>query len=666
MRRIYSSISFAVLTVAGTITSPLVPDALAARGTRGTLVSGGDVFEVPVRVKNGKKSRSVQITCLDQTPGKLRATDQGLFFQSYASEQKRITKALKPKKRGKPLAPKKIKSLRAQLNSVKQMLRAGKGACKEPDFLSLRPHTGPFGERQVRRLLEVFALGGNEALVAPLVNAGLDGAVRELTSFKTDNYSMAVMDALSCDPNPDDNERECYENGDANDFYMDGVISAVNLQSIVSINPVHMALREWVMDQRAPGNPRVLDHCHKFMYRDHLAMIDRFAMSGDYTQYVLDYVDDPFGHAKWLSGASNHIISVGNLRLGVGNEDFARELFELLLMGPNDKNGNPNYNDLDVLSGSFILSGWAETEVEDPNGNEFCPVGFFRHLHFSGPHTVFAGTPHQITIPDQGDGNGKAFVRELFRVKRKQISYELARRLWTRFVNDRATPSAVTRLATVIEENDFKLWPVMQRMMKSKAFYAAESSETIMKNPHTFLVSYARMTGIPVDDYNWMRSWFNNIGMLLGRPPTVFGFTYQNELLASDVYQMERFKSLLNITINQDREDLEEKYGWTVHGGLIAPIARTGIPEEDVVNAMLKRLNLVHSTTEAQRQEYIKFIAHYLDNCPSQSDPACFEFEGARRKLRRDVPDLGDPDGDFYRTRLLLVLLGAMRDFQTM
>ena len=255
---------------------------------------------------------------------------------------------------------------------------------------------------------------------------------------------------------------------------------------------------------------------------------------------------------------------------------------------------------------------------------------------------------------------------ELFRVKKKQISYELARRLWGRFISGRGTPAAFTRLANLIEENDFKLFPVMEKIMKSRAFYAPESAETIMKNPHTLLTTYLRMTGFPIEDYNWMRDRFDDIGMLLGRPPTVFGFSYNNDLLASDVFQLERFNSMFYITMWQNLEDIEEEYGWTPHSGLIAPIAKTGVPEEDVVNAMISRLNLSHSVTPAQRAEYVKFIANYLGGCPSQSDPQCFAFGSTRVKLFRDSPDLLDTENDFYRSRLLLVMLGTLRDFQTM
>jgi hypothetical protein len=262
------------------------------------------------------------------------------------------------------------------------------------------------------------------------------------------------------------------------------------------------------------------------------------------------------------------------------------------------------------------------------------------------------------------DANDMA--RQVFVSQRDQIAFELARRLWSRFISAKGTTVAYQRLAREILAADFKLWPVMIKMMKSKAFYAPESNETILKNPHTLFVTFARMSGVPAGDYNSMSDRLRDIGMHLGEPPTVFGFTYQNTLLASDVYQLERFNALVGHMVYQNLETLEERYGWTPHNGLVATVPLTGNPANDLVANLLKRLNMTDSVTPAQRDQLIQYLNYSLGNCPGNSDTTCFTLNGARKKLYRDAPDLGDVQDDFYRLRLAYAMAASMPAFGAM
>jgi hypothetical protein len=579
------------------------------------------------------------------------------MFLGFSTEAKSIKKKLKSKK----LKAGARKKLLARQKLIKALGAAGGPACKEPDFLSLKEYQGPWGEKQVRRLLEVFALGGRESAVGSYVGAGLDATVKDLLTIKEDSYADSLIAKLSCDSDPDDGINDCYENGNINDYYVDGMISAINLRPIFSNNPVKYALYEWVMDQRAPADPRVLGNQNRWMFKDYLALVDRFVQSGDYKQYVFDYTNDSLGHKRWLSGDSNH---AGILE--AGNEDFGRELMELLTLGTVDKNNQPNYSDLDVLVASKILSGWNGATVKDSSNNDIRVIGYFPNLHASGSHTMFLGSQYQTTIADSGASNAEQLARAIFNSKGDQVAYETARRLWGRFISSKATPTAIERLAKLIKDNDFKLWPVMEKMMRSRAFYAPESEETILKTPYTLFATYARMTGIPVNNYNDIRGWLSDLGMLLGRPPTVFGFSYNNLLLSSDVYQLERSRNIFEYTMWQNLDELKEEYNWTPYSGLIAAIPPVGYPEDAVVDAMLKRMNVAHTTSAEQRAQYIEYIANYLGDCYGQDKSDCFMVEGKQVRKYRDPPDLKDSNDTLSRVRLLLVMIGMGRDFQTM
>lgn len=624
----------------------------------GTLVNPLDLSQITVSYKkpgsSSKKKKTKVISCFQKIAGKASTKSTGTWFTSFSQESKSIKAKLK-KSPGSA-------SLKYALALNNALSKASKGQCKEPAQSSLAKYSGPWGEKQVRRLLAVFANGGDEALVQSYVQAGMDATVDDLLAWKPDSYVDGKREELSCDTNPNDNVKNCYPymaGSDLNDFYLDGFISWINWRSIFTKNPARDVLFQFAMDERAPGDPRVLGGCNRYYFLDYIAKVDAFSSSGDYKKYVLDMSTDQFIHGKWLSGDSNHSGAPGL----TGNEDYAREIMELTTLGTSDKYGQLNYTDLDVYITSLIFSG-----LDEVNNNGFCTIGYNPYLAAPGPHTVFGGTPYAITIGSSQNFSFPAvdFAKALMNVKADQMAWELARRMWPRFINSLGSPAAIQELADLIKGNDFMLWPVMKAMMTSKAFYAPESDRTIIKTPFTLFVTYARQIGMPVDNYNSLRDWLDDIGMLLGRPPTVFGFSYHLKELAADFYQEFRFKSLFYYTMWQDLEDIKDEYGWTPHNGLVAPVPVSGDAGVDLVNALVRRLGLADVITQAQLDQYVQFVNYYLGDCYSSTDPKCFMLNGQNKKLVWDPPDRSDADDDFYRLRLLAVMLGFSDAFAVM
>lgn len=609
----------------------------------GTIVQPSDVFDISVTVKVGKKNKTQSITCLEKIPGTAKQTPRGLLFTSFT---KQITKLQESGRSGT-----KLPLLRA-LNT------AGKKQCNEPEFLSLKQYTGAWTEKEVRRLLEVFALGGREEDVGRYVQMGMEKTVADLLTIKPDAYADGFIPSLSCDPNPDDETQDCYDKGNINDWYLDGYIDAYNLKLIFTNNPVRGALWLFAMDERAPGNPRVLNGDNLWMYKNYMEMVDRFATTGDAKQFVIDYASNGFAHGKWLSGVTNHY-GFGN----AGNQDFGREIMELVSIGTRDWNNQPTYTDLDVEVASRACSGLAEKTEADSQGNRVSVIGYFPDLHYPGMKTIFPGTPFQSSIDSCDD-----LARVLVSARKKQYAYELARRLWPRFISSLGTTGSILKLADRIEANDFKLWPVIGEMMRSRAFYSPRSAETITKDPQTFFVTYARMMGIPIERYHSISDYLGDIGMEAGRPPTVFGFSYNKKLLVSDLFQLERFNSLFYYTMWQNFDSIEQKYGgWTFFNAVVNRIPRiTGDPGSDAVGSMLRRLNLSNDYTEEQKAQMVQFINYTMGDCYDSQHRDCFLYNNRWRKLYRDAIDLGDAENDFYRLRLLAVMLGASRNFQTM
>jgi|GEM_PF-5022013 len=621
---------------------------------RSKLVTASEVADTTVDIVIKKVARTQVISCLKTIPGSVTRKRGKLWFSSHSDQLAFYKKELKKAKSSK--AKKKVND---KIALAKALRSAGIAACNEPASGSMRAYNGAFGEKQAARLIEVFALGGNPGLADRYVSIGMDAAVRELTTFKSDPFVDNFRAKLTCGPNPYNttNPDTCFENENINDFYMDGYVSGLNWRSINSVNPAFMALFEWTMDQRAPGNPRVLRECGKWMFPRYVEMVDQFVRDGDYKGYAAKWVQDSFIHGKWLSGTSNR---AGLIK--VGNEDFAREFMELFTTGRDYPDGTPVYNDFDVFQASLAMSGLSETPVRDQSNQEICVIGQFADLHRPGEKVLFDGTPRRMVVDTADD-----MARKIFVSQRDQIAFELARRLWSRFISSKGTTIAYQRLAKEIIANDFKLWPVLTKMMKSQAFYAPEAAESILKNPHTLFVTFARMSGIPAGDYGQLSRALDAVGMQLGKPPTVFGFSYQNKLLASDVYQLERFNAFAGHALYQSLEQLKTRYNWTPYIGLVAGVPRTAVDNAtDLINSVLKRLNMTDSTTQGQKDALVQFLNYSLDDCYSNTDEECFVLDGRRKKLNRSIPDPGNVNGDFYRLRMAYAMIANMPAFGTM
>lgn len=588
----------------------------------------------------GKRS----IYCLNQTvPGTTKTAKNGqVQFTSLADAMKAAKK-------------KKNNSLYLKLRDLS---KKAKRSCNVLETSDLAKYNGPFTLKHAQRLVEVFALGGRPGLADQYVAMGMEAAIQDLTTWKDDSAVDAFVTKLRCGPNPRNTTTPdvCFENGNINDFYLDGTVAGINYRMIRSNNPAFMKLAQFVLDERSPGNPRVLDGESQWNFPPYLDLVERFMRSGNYKQYVMDVVNDPFSHGYWLSGKANH---QGLLK--TGNEDFAREAMELLTTGLYYPDGNPVYNDLDVFRNSQCMSGLAETRVRNADNSFTKAIGYVPAFHTPGPKVLFAGTPHELVCDTASD-----FAREIFIAQKNQVAYELAWRLWRRYINDKGTTTDHLKLAKLIIDNDFNLWPVLKKMMASEAFYADGSRKTILKDPHTFFVTFARMTGIPPVNYQLMSGLLDDIGGQIGKPPSVFGFNYQNRLLASDVYQLERYNSLMYYSFWQDGDDLQEYYGWTPHSGLVAGIPLTGDPGRDLVNETLKRLNLTDSWSVDQKAALQQFLDYYLGDCYSNTDPACFMLNNVRKKWYRDVADLGDTEDNFHRLRLGYVMAAFSPAFSTM
>ena len=589
----------------------------------GVLVSASDLFSVSVKVKVGKKSSNQAIFCLDTTPGLTSTIKGSLRFISFNSSVKSLKR-------------KKDKKSKSKLALHQALVRAGKTACVNPDFLSLAQYKGTFGPAEARILYNRFAFGANPDTIATAVSAGLDGAVNRLMTIVPDPGLDAIEADLQCDGRlASDQYNENCDPTDPNDLYREGVRYALEYRMWYSANPYLDKLFFFFHDERIASSVGALSWNQSYGVRDYINMIRRLTLDGNYRNYMEGQRENLMASMRDLDLAKNYGHSP--------NENYAREFWELGTIGPVGLDGRPNYSDVDIAQSALAFSGY-DTDEKTINGHSISYWTFSPAIHAQGAKVIFGGTPYQTVVDDADDVARATYNHPRF-------AEHLAEDIWKEFINPYATPHAIKELAQLIRDNDFNLHPVMRRIMTSRAFYAARSRNSLIKHPLDKIIGFLKTTGLPLGYWD-LDDILSDMGQQLLSPPSVFGWNEQR--LAAEARVLDWRNSLLRI-VNQGDEDLLEK-GYDIKRRLLAGIPPTGEASRQTILSFADRLNV--TLNEPQ----IAALTQYMDwNLIRCWDPS--RCGGQQYKLERAQFDL-NPDADSgEKIRGLLLILAEMPQY---
>jgi uncharacterized protein (DUF1800 family) len=189
------------------------------------------------------------------------------------------------------------------------------------------------------------------------------------------------------------------------------------------------------------------------------------------------------------------------------NENFAREIWELFLLGPG------NYTQSDVVDSARAWTGHT-TEFTNPNDADTARYRFAADNHDSGMKTIF-GKTSAFNGPDVIDWTFDG-------PKRDALSRFFVIKLWRFFTGK--TPSDSTRDSLA---NDFRLaWNVgdlVRPMLCHDEFYSVTTREPTLRSPTELIVDTMRATNRTASDLH--PGWFaSTMGQELFSPPTVAGW----------------------------------------------------------------------------------------------------------------------------------------------
>ena len=271
----------------------------------------------------------------------------------------------------------------------------------------------------------------------------------------------------------------------------------------------------------------------------------------NFKDFVRDITYDP-AMLKLLNGNEN-AKGTGGI---ASNENYARELQELFVVGAKDFAGNSNYIENDVKAAARVLTGWQYTNfyLNDTSsvGNKFTLT---RHdtaskVFSSNYQNVTINTP--ATIPVGYVNQGQFEVDELLNMlfAHPETPKFICRKLYRFFVNPNVTQAiednVIVPLANIFKSVDpitgrtFEIKPIIQKLLSSEHFYDVGNIGAIIKSPAEFIIGSYRFFNFPVptiDSVNLINSVKNHrayaqyiydrmaeMQMALLDQPTVFGY----------------------------------------------------------------------------------------------------------------------------------------------
>lgn len=200
------------------------------------------------------------------------------------------------------------------------------------------------------------------------------------------------------------------------------------------------------------------------------------------------------------SPAMIHYLDLQASRLSAPNENFARELFELFLLGEG------NYTEKDIKEAARAFTGYRERK------GEFVLLKGEQDLK---PKTIFGRT---------GRWTGDDVMR--LALEEKAGSTFLPAELCRFYLSDTTVPAEyLEELGRFWRENDFNLLALLNRFFRSRIFYAEEFRGNMIKSPMHFHLGLVQDLKLDVPPYpRQLLSAYRQMGQQLFYPPNVRGW----------------------------------------------------------------------------------------------------------------------------------------------
>lgn len=281
---------------------------------------------------------------------------------------------------------------------------------------------------------------------------------------------------------------------------------------------------------------------------------------------------------QWLDGVLN--------REGAPNENFAREFWELFLLGVDQ-----GYTQADIVEAARAWTGYRirYNTTTSQGYVEFDPA-----RHDGGSKTIFG-----VTIPAQDTGDDfQAMVDITF--AQRPVERFIARKVLEAFCCASPPDTLVDALGAVLRSSQWELKPFFRALFLSEAFYSERARAGLVKSPVDFSLGFVRSTGLWIQE-RAMDPGLDAMGQRITQPPTVNGWPVGEAWLSAQ--QMVARANGINYVLSQ--RNYQAGLGASV-GSLIPPGSPTSA---EAVDALLGHLNLDASSSErAAYSDYLDTV----------------------------------------------------------
>jgi uncharacterized protein (DUF1800 family) len=201
--------------------------------------------------------------------------------------------------------------------------------------------------------------------------------------------------------------------------------------------------------------------------------------------------------------------------VGSPNENFARELMELFLLGLD------RYTQAEVEAAARAWTGYGV----DRDARQFV---FRERRHDGGPKTFFGITRNW---------NGPQIIDELCTgAQQPVLARFIARKLFVFFAHPDPTPAVVDGLAGEFQRSGLSIRALVRAILLHDEFWSPAARTGLLRSPTEYVVTVLRATGLGAAEVNpqW---WMEAMGQQLFYPPNVSGWRNNGAFVSLSAWQ---------------------------------------------------------------------------------------------------------------------------------
>jgi uncharacterized protein (DUF1800 family) len=290
------------------------------------------------------------------------------------------------------------------------------------------------------------------------------------------------------------------------------------------------------------------------------------------------------------------------------NENYARELMELFLLGREDMNGEANYTQDDVVELARACTGFGLLYKKNKRTDT---VILYSDNFDAGVKTLFAGKPYEVTgnlgvenadgLPFPADRN---VIDILFTHTdsdgRPTTARFITKKLWEWFVYKSPDKvGIVDPLADVFVASGYDIRTLVRAILVHDEFYGDTARRGTAKTPVDFANQLVNSLAVK-SSFEALPGALERMGMDLFNPPSVNGWNHSESWLATARFR-ERFFLAQRIAAGRSKKD--SGYQTKVDKLLDPTVTSSG----DIVDTMLARFG-VTGVPAASRQALIDYL----------------------------------------------------------